>query len=122
MTFVLMIWRPPRSRRTDTLSPYTTLFRAGSADAVRALLSDANAFRGNKMNQLKAAADTLQGQIDDMVTDKRSEVAAAIDGRRAEILGSTYYVQIGRAHVCTTVTNAHLVYCLQLDTITNPYT
>src|SRR3546814_7937026 len=25
-----MIWRPPRSTRTDKLFPYTTLFRAGS--------------------------------------------------------------------------------------------
>src|SRR3546814_9506420 len=36
--FFLMIRRPPRSTRTDTLCPYTTLFRsiggaAGSADA-----------------------------------------------------------------------------------------
>src|SRR3546814_8916581 len=27
-----MIRRPPRSTRTDTLFPYTTLFRSGSAD------------------------------------------------------------------------------------------
>src|SRR3546814_15702853 len=27
--FFLMIRRPPRSTRTDTLSPYTTLFRSG---------------------------------------------------------------------------------------------
>src|SRR3546814_21191769 len=26
--FVLMIWPPPRSTRTDTLFPYTTLFRS----------------------------------------------------------------------------------------------
>src|SRR3546814_12093909 len=29
MFFVLMIRRPPRSTRTDTLFPYTTLFRSG---------------------------------------------------------------------------------------------
>src|SRR3546814_11422318 len=35
--FFLMIRRPPRSTRTDTLFPYTTLFRsAGEAAAVRA--------------------------------------------------------------------------------------
>src|SRR3546814_19327829 len=28
--FFLMIRRPPRSKRTDTLFPYTTLFRSGS--------------------------------------------------------------------------------------------
>src|SRR3546814_1244294 len=39
--FFLMIRRPPRSTRTDTLFPYTTLFRSGhlqpwSADRLRA--------------------------------------------------------------------------------------
>src|SRR3546814_4697844 len=32
--FFLMIRRPPRSTRTDTLFPYTTLFRSEEADAV----------------------------------------------------------------------------------------
>src|SRR3546814_14411973 len=30
--FFLMIRRPPRSTRTDTLFPYTTLFRSGRGD------------------------------------------------------------------------------------------
>src|SRR3546814_7865656 len=32
MVVFLMIRRPPRSTRTDTLFPYTTLFRSGHAD------------------------------------------------------------------------------------------
>src|SRR3546814_11263475 len=32
--FFLMIRRPPRSTRTDTLFPYTTLFRSGAIVAV----------------------------------------------------------------------------------------
>src|SRR3546814_20708618 len=32
--FFLMIRRPPRSTRTDTLFPYTTLFRSGTAGHV----------------------------------------------------------------------------------------
>src|SRR3546814_1637642 len=32
-----MIRRPPRSTRTDTLFPYTTLFRSISADRIRAI-------------------------------------------------------------------------------------
>src|SRR3546814_14761458 len=32
--FFLMIRRPPRSTRTDTLFPYTTLFRSGEGAAV----------------------------------------------------------------------------------------
>src|SRR3546814_4852187 len=34
--FSLMIRRPPRSTRTDTLFPYTTLFRSGIARALAA--------------------------------------------------------------------------------------
>ena len=64
---------------------------AGGADAVKTLLEDTNAFRGNKMNQLKAAADSLRGQIEDVVAHKRTDVAEAIEGRKAEILESTYY-------------------------------
>src|SRR3546814_13670513 len=33
--FFLIIRRPPRSTRTDTLFPYTTLFRSGLAGTVR---------------------------------------------------------------------------------------
>src|SRR3546814_17534807 len=33
-----MIRRPPRSTRTDTLFPYTTLFRAGKGGFIRVLL------------------------------------------------------------------------------------
>src|SRR3546814_17262658 len=33
--FFLMIRRPPRSTRTDTLFPYTTLFRSGALRLVR---------------------------------------------------------------------------------------
>src|SRR3546814_8555780 len=33
--FLLMIRRPPRSTRTDTLFPYTTLFRSRDADHSR---------------------------------------------------------------------------------------
>src|SRR3546814_16827078 len=33
--FFLMIRRPPRSTRTDTLFPYTTLFRSSNSSACR---------------------------------------------------------------------------------------
>src|SRR3546814_15740694 len=35
--FFLMIRRPPRSTRTDTLFPYTTLFRSKGFEVMRAL-------------------------------------------------------------------------------------
>ena len=64
---------------------------SGSADSVTALLGDSNAFRGNKMNQLKAAADALRGQADEVVAAKRAEVTGAIQARRAEVVDSSYY-------------------------------
>src|SRR3546814_11420774 len=36
MFFFLMIRRPPRSTRTDTLFPYTTLFRSGEGQRIAA--------------------------------------------------------------------------------------
>src|SRR3546814_12721032 len=39
MLFFLWIRRPPRSTRTDTLFPYTTLFRSLSVDVVYAILA-----------------------------------------------------------------------------------
>src|SRR3546814_6188601 len=35
----LMIRRPPRSTRTDTLFPYTTLFRAGEVITIKTLIN-----------------------------------------------------------------------------------
>lgn len=63
----------------------------GSDAAVRSALADPNAFRGNRMAQLKAATDTLRELIDDVVAANRAAVLSAIEGRKAELLGSTYY-------------------------------
>src|SRR3546814_12937378 len=38
--FFLMIRRPPRSTRTDTLVPYTTLFRSADREALAGVLID----------------------------------------------------------------------------------
>lgn len=61
------------------------------ADTIKKLLSDNNAFRGNKMNQLKLAVDKLRGQLDNAVTEKRAHATKIIEGRKEEILDSTYY-------------------------------
>src|SRR3546814_18726004 len=42
--FFLMIRRPPRSTRTDTLFPYTTLFRSGARFTDRLRGDDADSF------------------------------------------------------------------------------
>ncbi len=65
----------------------------GSDDAVRGALADSNAFRGNKMAQLKQATDNLRAEIDSVVAIKRTAVADAIAERRSELLGSDFYTK-----------------------------
>src|SRR3546814_10664884 len=68
--FFLMIRRPPRSTRTDTLFPYTTLFRSAG------IAQETGVFHGRSAdNHIRNAG----------------------------------IKKIGRAHVGTPVTNAHLV-------------
>lgn len=66
---------------------------SGSDATVRAALNDPNAFRGNKMAQLKQATDQLRAQIDGVVTSNRADVIEAIEGRKAEIKGSASYAK-----------------------------
>src|SRR3546814_8900658 len=84
----LMIRRPPRSTRTDTLLPYTTLFRSG-----RAVLRRRNAVVHQERRGQKAAADADHA------------------GQKADQPPK----EIGRAHVSTPVPNAHLECRLLLD-------
>src|SRR3546814_3326710 len=71
--FFLMIRRPPRSTRTDTLFPYTTLFRSSGASAARRCLllrwfcgcrdKDASGLERTKRAILGFAADEIEHQI-----------------------------------------------------------
>src|SRR3546814_7494151 len=64
-----MIRRPPRSTRTDTLFPYTTLFRSGSAERrgreVKSLLSLLNLVPTPYVSQSQAASRSMFGSTDD---------------------------------------------------------
>src|SRR3546814_8754961 len=82
--FFLMIRRPPRSTRTDTLFPYTTLFRSGHGDGLKSFgsqlvvgfdhvghLLDASAATGGpELDQHDLAAQIPRG---DFLPRKRSE-------------------------------------------------
>src|SRR3546814_10474256 len=95
-----MIRRPPRSTRTDTFFPYTTLFR--SRRPARRLVQQSPVFR----RHCHPASDP--GAWDDLQTNCRKD-----RWRRPEI---------GRAHVRTPVTNAHLVCRLLLEKKNNNHT
>src|SRR3546814_8192601 len=55
--FFLMIRRPPRSTRTDTLFPYTTLFRSGARMVARAWSDEA--FKARMLADVNQAAAEL---------------------------------------------------------------
>src|SRR3546814_2506067 len=63
--FFLMIRRPPRSTRTDTLVPYTTLFRSE-----RGLVHSHHALRNIAMNDPHVAADQ-QALLDKFLSENR---------------------------------------------------
>src|SRR3546814_17321913 len=69
VVFFLMIRRPPRSTRTDTLLPYTTLFRSLSLDpklghAARSLVGD---YHGDAPLVLEVDGATLGLSDSDML-------------------------------------------------------
>src|SRR3546814_9806813 len=108
--FFLMIRRPPRSTRTDTLFPYTTLFRSHARHRFveqQQLWTGCEAHRQLELTALAVAqvACTDIGAVTETSGFERFFRSAARLGAR----------QIGRAHVRTPVTNAHLVCRLLLE-------
>src|SRR3546814_3147635 len=93
-----MIRRPPRSTRTDTLFPYTTLFRSEKilADTLR------------KLAKIEGEGARTWG-VEPVDGASIGAVESRLERARALL------AQIGRAHVWTPVTNAHLVCRLLLE-------
>src|SRR3546814_10868070 len=90
--FFLMIRRPPRSTRTDTLFPYTTLFRSPFAPVNVALEGNVEAVAHPAVHAVGAvdeiilgllsAARPLQHDLDALAHRFQvSERGAALDGR-----------------------------------------
>src|SRR3546814_15244034 len=76
--FFLMIRRPPRSTRTDTLFPYTTLFRSG-ARALGELALEQVGDADREFDDLDTALDVAQGVRDGL---------AVLDGQQpGELVG-----------------------------------
>src|SRR3546814_3294101 len=100
--FCLMIRRPPRSTRTDTLFPYTTLFR--SAGLLKLLLGLADA------GDLRPGVDHAGHQV---VVDVRLLPGHALDGDDAVLL--RLVGEIGRAHVelQSLMRISYAVFCLK---------
>src|SRR3546814_13128204 len=80
-----MIRRPPRSTRTDTLFPYTTLFRSDEAAPRADVLTGVGAhYRGLDPDAPAPARPALLADIDHAIGDLSRNRSAAI--RRQAIL------------------------------------
>src|SRR3546814_4908260 len=82
--FFLIIRRPPRSTRTDTLFPYTTLFRSLLPEIVQIMeVARVVAFelvaRPRFVQRLERAADVLEAVAED-------EVVAPLEHRRLPLV------------------------------------
>jgi hypothetical protein len=75
----------------NTHSSNLSYLTSGSDAAIRAGLDDPNAFRGNRMTQLKQAADQLATEIDERVAANREDVLREIEGRKTELEASAAY-------------------------------
>src|SRR3546814_984957 len=102
-----MIRRPPRATRTDTLFPYTTLFRSDAQYAALLAAQTDTTFHHAPRHQ----SHSLTSQH---ISHLRHVHAChcACDKFGHE---STLKHQIVRAHVCTPATNAHIVCRLLLE-------
>src|SRR3546814_4182874 len=71
--FFLMIRRPPRSTRTDTLFPYTTLFRSGRVAAAAAQYSGLVAGKvDDRGGRLRAGAGIDNGRSEEHTSELQS--------------------------------------------------
>src|SRR3546814_3513551 len=123
-----MILPPPRSTRTDTLFPYTTLFRSPHRLAKHALCAAGRrrhradaAHRGaaQRLPRRACAGKITQarGNVADPPHPGATEATHQDAGSRDDAGGARSH-PIGRAHVLTPVTNALLVCRLQVGTTT----
>src|SRR3546814_13432063 len=98
-----MIRRPPRSTRTDTLFPYTTLFRSNTyLDPVDIITS----CYGHTGNDLKQGQTFTDEQCLDQLSKDLGEANDAVNNvihvpltlwQRAALISLTSTVEIGRA-------------------------
>src|SRR3546814_11039836 len=79
MLFFVMIRRPPRSTRTDTLFPYTTLFRSRAADHA-CFLFDVREFMGDQMIALRGPRGERPAVESDVVAKRVGPGADRVGG------------------------------------------
>src|SRR3546814_8131532 len=106
-----MIRRPPRSTRTDTLFPYTTLFRSLFRPTIKGLESAGLAGANVRIGLEKPLGNDLQSscEINDAVAevfpeDRTFRIDHSLGKETVQNIlalrfGNALFEQIGRAHV-----------------------
>src|SRR3546814_9898516 len=115
-----MIRRPPKSTRTDTLFPYTTLFRSSNHGGVQL------DYAQSAIAALAEIADRVAGMgeilIDSGVRSGHDVVKALALGARACLLGRAYLYGLARSEEHTSELQSlmrisYAVFCLQKQKI-----
>src|SRR3546814_8206096 len=97
--FVLMIRRPPRSTRTDTLFPYTTLFR--SRRGFSQMIDVWGADHGGYVKRMKAAVKALSnGRSEEHTSELQSlmRISYAVFCLKKKKTDSTLKTDIDKNH------------------------
>src|SRR3546814_4092864 len=115
--FFLMIRRPPRSTRTDTLFPYTTLFRSGQARAAsrwrvsrsrRRQCGDRDSqrgpgVRGDAVRRARAGLERSEEHTSELQSLMRISYAVfCLNKKRTRLL--LVYQHIKKSHITTYIT------------------
>src|SRR3546814_2032690 len=108
--FFVMRRRPPRSTRTDTLFPYTTLFRSDIRETL-VRLSMQSAIVADGVEKMKG--ENSASRADGATTSsggllQRLRLSGGLQSWSGVYL-EPHLLEIGRAHVWTPVPNAHPV-------------
>src|SRR3546814_2427576 len=133
--FFLMIRRPPRSTRTDTLFPYTTLFRSASGLIVSNHGGNQLDTAVNVVDALPAVAIGAEGRaeiyVDGGIRRGTSVLKALALGARAVLVGrpASYGLAADAAdrseehtsELQSLMRNSYAVFCLKKKTNTNNY-
>src|SRR3546814_13662334 len=94
-----MIRRPPRSTRTDTLFPYTTLFRSSSSEKSAVSLMSSARWRNEPLRATRKALFSIPRECSYLLLpmDKRDDQNAIPAAMAADAGGAGGWREIGRA-------------------------
>src|SRR3546814_12353964 len=99
--FFLTIRRPPISTRTDTLFPYTTLFRSLGRQAARPRQADREHMIDNRREHAGDRLDRLVSEHADYQTTRRDSIATQEFGKDLgclDVMGDRKSTRLNSSH------------------------